>query len=127
VEDSALRNRLSVLWLSGAVTSVASVVLEILSGKKEGFMADPATLLVLETLSVVGPIMAFLSQVLNGRTNRWVNVIMGVIVEAFGVIILLGESASNPVLTIDPAVGLVFLTLIIWYAWKSEVKVDSAT
>ncbi len=120
MEDSALRNRLSILWLSGSVISITTIVLELLSGAKQGLSTSPDVLFVLSIIGLSGPSMAFLAQVLKARTNRWANIVVGAVIEVIAVLVLALEVASVPAIALDPALGLLFPALVIWYAWKSK-------
>ncbi len=122
MEDSTLRNRLSVLWLSGSVISITTIALELLSGVKQGLSMGPDTLFILSIIGLSGPSMAFLSQVLKARTNRWANIVVGAVIEVIAVLVLVLEVATVPAIALDPAVGLVFPALVVWYAWKSKQK-----
>jgi hypothetical protein len=108
--------KVSVLWISGYMTSLTTIVLETGSGLK---MLDPGLLLPISIISLIGPVMAFLTQILADRANRWANIIMAVVVTVFSAIIVLAEFGVQPALAINPLVGIVFALLVIWYVWKS--------
>ena len=119
-----MRNRLSILWLSGTAISITTEVLELLSGAKEGVTMGPEILFVLSIIALVGPSMASLSQVLEERTNRRVNIVMGIAIEVFAAAIFVVYLETIPAIALDPAVGLVFPALVVWYAWKSKQTVQ---
>jgi hypothetical protein len=84
IEDLAVKNRLSVLWLINAVGGVTSIVLDIYgpgnidlirSGEKGGF----AFLLFASILLLYPLVMAFLCQTLKENANRRLNIIMGAV------------------------------------------------
>ncbi len=120
LEDSTLRNRLSILWISGSLLSITTILLELLSGAKQGLSTGPGTLFVLSIIGLSGPSMAFLAQVLKASANRWANIVVGVIIEVIAVLVLVLEVATVPAIALDPALGLLFPALIVWYAWKSK-------
>jgi hypothetical protein len=123
MEEMALKNRLSVLWLINAVGGVTSIVLDIYgpgnidlirSGQKGGL----GFLLLFSILLMYPLIMAFLSQTLKDKANRRANIIMGsvnAVLVAAGLLLFL---ETQPVLVIGPASGIVFSALIIWYAYN---------
>lgn len=113
------KTKVSVLWLSGYVTSLTTIVLETGSGLKA---ISPDFLLPISIISLVGPAMAFLTQILGDRANRWANIIMGAVVAVFSAIIVLSELEIQPALAINPLAGIVFAALVIWYAWKFKPK-----
>ncbi len=123
MEESALRNRLSILWLSGSVISVTTIALELLSGAKEGVSTGNETLFVLSIIGLSGPSMAFLSQVLKARANRWANIVTGAVIEVVAVLVLVLEVATVPAIALDPALGLLFPPLVVWYAWHSKQNI----
>ncbi len=123
LEESALRNRLSILWLSGSVISITTIVLELLSGAKQGAAMGTDTLFVLSIIGLSGPSMAFLSQVLKAGANRWANVVTGAVIEVIAVLVLVLEVATVPAIALDPALGLLFPAMVVWYAWKSKQNV----
>jgi len=66
--------------------------------------------------------MAFLSLTLKDSTNRWANIIMGIVWLGLGL-------AELPTMVAEPAYAIlmwvasgVALVLIVWYAWKSKQK-----
>ncbi len=120
MEDSTLRNRLSILWLSGSVISITTIALELLSGAKQGVTMGTETLFVLSVIGLSGPFMAFLSQILGARANRWANIFTGITVEIIAVLVLVLEVTTVPAIALDPALGLLFPALVVWYAWKSK-------
>ena len=123
MEDSVLRNRFSFLWLSGGVISITTILLELLSGAKQGVTMGPETLFGLSVIGLIGPSMAFLSQVLKPRVNRLANIVVGLVIEVFAFLVLVLEVMTVPAIALDPALGLVFPALVVWYAWKSKHSV----
>lgn len=89
---------------------------EIMSGKvfifdiTEGWLASAMTLM---TIPIV---MIFLSLVLKARANRLANIIVGLLYIAVVIANVVGESTIY--LIMATVVELVFLFLIVKYAWK---------
>lgn len=123
MEDLALKNRLSVLWLIngvGGLTSIAlmvyqpGVINQISLGEKGG-----TGFVFLSSILLLYPlVMAFLFQTLKDKANRRVNIIMGAVNAVLVVVVLLIYLVEQSVLVIGPASGIVFSALIVWYAYK---------
>jgi hypothetical protein len=122
LDDMVLRNRLSVLWLCGEATALVTITLELLSGVKQSFTIDPAYLFLLSVIALTMPVMAFLSQILKDNANRWTNIVIGVVIAVFAAVVMLQELEIQPAIAINPAAGIVFQALIVWYAWKSKQR-----
>jgi hypothetical protein len=83
----------------------------------------PEMLVVLAFMTMIPPILAFLSLILKDTINRWVNVILGVLFAALtpiGVIDVPTEYYAPMILI--AIVEVVAAALIVWYAWKSRQK-----
>ena len=120
-----LRTRLSILWIIQVFGGVTNVVLELFKDgnfdKIEGFPVNEPYLLLVTVMFLAPCVMAFLSQTLSDRANRWANMIVG----AFYVIMLAVDFVESlvfdpSVLVINPLFGVVWSALIVWYAWKSR-------
>jgi len=125
--------RLSVLWLiEGAVwlaylmfvTMEPGVLEQIMAGKIEGMEIEPM-LLLFGILFLVVLIMAFLSLTLKDSTNRWVNIIVGIVIAVFEFVTLIDALAQpyTPVILMTLS-KVVVAALIVWYAWKWPKKKD---
>ena len=120
-----LRTRLSILWIIQVFGGVTNVVLELFKDgnfdKIEGFPVNEPYLLLVTVMFLAPCVMAFLSQTLSDKANRWANMIVG----AFYVIMLAVDFVESlvfdpSVLVINPLFGVVWSALIVWYAWKSR-------
>ncbi len=83
----------------------------------------PEMLVVLAFMTMIPPILAFLSLILKDTINRWVNVILGIVFAALtpiGVIDVPPEYYAPMILV--AIVEVVAAALIVWYAWKSKQK-----
>jgi len=125
--------KISVLWLFKEAAFLAyimfasfepGVLKEFLDkGTIGGMKVGPEFLLLFAIISLVPLIMAFLTLTLKDSTNRWTNIIVGIVFTVLGLIDLgeaLGKlSAYATLMTLS-----MFLTgaLIVWYAWKSKQK-----
>jgi MFS family permease len=78
--------------------------------------------LLLVTVLILGClVMAFLSQSLADKVNRWLNIVVGAVYSIAALVTLVWSLIDNPsVLAIDIASGAVFTVLIVWIAWKSK-------
>ena len=120
------KTKLSVLWLIHVVGGVSFVVLALFeSGDLSqimGLKVDSSFLLLLTVMFLVPSLMAFLSQTLNDKANRWTNIIVGAVFSIFPILGLIATLATPSVVAINPVFGIVVLALIVWYAWKSKQK-----
>ncbi|UCH02956.1 MAG: hypothetical protein JSV20_04045 [Candidatus Bathyarchaeota archaeon] len=129
MENMGLKIRLSVLWLIGfswgGVVGMMLTFYEarniegILVGELKGTPITQELLLAIAIVSLIPLVMAFLSLTLKDKANRLANIIVGVISTGFGLIELvtnLGKASAY--MSFIGVVGLVFPTLIVWYAWK---------
>ena len=125
--------KISVLWLVAELSAIVGNVLELyepgvieglIDGRLAGMQVTPEMMLVLAILFLIGPIMAFLSLTLKDSINRWANIIVGAVFFGF-TLLTIGEyltiqSAYSASKILIEVVGLVFIALIVWYAWKSK-------
>ena len=125
------KTKLSVLWLISEFSIVSSVLLGLFESGDLTHIMPPIpveswSLLLQSVVILVQLVMAFLSQSLADKVNRWLNIVVGA---AFGILAIvavvgnLGGLGGNPsVLAINPASGFVWNVLIVWIAWKSKQK-----
>ena len=118
---------LAVLWIVNTVGGLTSLVFEfyepgvldeIRSGVKEGIAINQQFLLALVVLFTVSLLMAFLSVRLQGRLNRGLNIVVGLVYVAFSLILLLQKLENQSVLAVGSAVGTILSALVVWYAYK---------
>jgi len=68
-------------------------------------------------------IMAFLSLTLKNSTNRWANIIVGIIFAVIPLVALgVAVAKSSAWAILNTLSGVVAAALIVWYAWKSKQK-----
>jgi len=85
----------------------------------------PEEILAIAISSLIPPIMAFLSLTLKDKANRWLNIIVGIVLI---VLIPIGSgfelipTAYLPSTIVIAIVQIMALVLIVWYAWKSKQK-----
>ena len=128
MEDLALKVRISVLWILMAVAMSAHSVLYFLEPDAIAMIEsgdfwmgmDPTGMMLFMALFWLVPIwMGFLSVTLNGSTNRWTNIILGIIFTILNIWHLtehLATASVHQILIIGSTV--VATALITWYAYK---------
>ena len=127
--------KISVLWLFKEGTLLADLILvlwepgviaQIMAGEIEGEKIGPEFLLLFAIFMLVPLVMAFLSLTLKNPTNRWANIILGIVfagLELFELVEVLAQSSAyNAAYEILMLSAFVALALIVWYAWKSKQK-----
>ena len=123
--------RLALLWLIFCCAMIVVPALDlykpghiedIIAGEIGGVPITAEMILVIAIIMLVPPVMATLSITLQGSTNRWANIIVGIV---YVVLSLVGpiEYLANPVahtayLILVAIVQIVVTVLIVWYAWK---------
>jgi len=123
--------KIAVLWLIYAGAGFASAILgifeegvieQVMEGEIEGMKVGPELLLLFAILLLVPLVIAFLPLTLKDSTNRWTNIILGIV---FAFLALVGpieylakQSAYSAYVTLIGIVGFVAAALIVWYAWK---------
>ncbi|MCP8308385.1 MAG: hypothetical protein H3Z52_06545 [archaeon] len=120
--------KISVLWLFTEVAGLASgllmlmepgVIEQIMTGEILGMKIGPEFLLLFAIILLVPLVMAFLSLTLKDSTNRWANIIVGIV--WFGLLLtdlptyLANPSAYAILMWLSQVVAT---ALIVWYAWK---------
>ena len=89
---------------------------EILSGFKDGMMITQVSLLVIAVITIIPAMMIILCLMINAKVNRWLNIILGILHVAIGVVNLVGATWSY---YIYYGVLLIFIALcIVVISWK---------
>jgi len=125
--------KIAVLWLFDAVALLAYFMLGIFepdvlqqfldTGEIGGMKVGPELLLLFAIILLVPLIMAFLSLTLKNSTNRWANIIVGIVVAVLTITDLIEALAQlSAWATLVTLSKVVALALIVWYAWKSKQK-----
>jgi len=100
------------------------VIAQIMTGEIEGMKIGPEILLLFAIILLVPLVMAFLSLTLKNSTNRWANIILGIVfagLELLELVELLAHPSAHLILmTLSKVVAP---ALIVWYAWKSKKEV----
>ena len=119
------KTRLSTLWVLHAVGGVSFLILDLfrsgdLTQLGGAIPVNTWTLLLFTVLFSVDLVMAFLSQVLTDKANRWANIIVGAVSAIFPLVAFIGLLTVPSVFAINPLFGIVWSVLIVWTAWKSK-------
>jgi hypothetical protein len=133
LEDWKIKN--SVLWLFYIVAFLAVMTLGIMepgvlsqfleTGEIGGMKVGQELLLFFAVMMLVPLAMAFLSLNLKDSTNRWANVIVGIVYVGFQLFALAETLTLSTVYgyaVLMEAAKVVVPALIVWYAWKSKQK-----
>jgi uncharacterized transporter YbjL len=109
-----------------AFSVVAMLLLELFRSGDLTHLAPPFAVdtwsLLLFTVGIdVVVAMAFLSQVLADKVNRWLNIVVGAVFSAGAIVTTVMSLIDTPsALAINSAAGALWTALIVWYAWKSK-------
>ena len=120
------KTRISTLWLMNAVNIVSLILLELFRSGDLTHLVPPIAVdnwsLLLFTVGIVGVLaMAFLSQSLADKVNRWLNIVVGAVYSIGALVSLIMMLMSNPsALAILGAFGVVVTALVVWIARKSK-------
>ena len=119
------KTRLSILWMISAVSGVSFLILELFESGDLTHVMPPMSvnawiLSLFNVLFLVSFVMAFLSQVLTDKANRWANMIVGAVMAIFPLVAFIGMVTLPSVMAINPLFGIVWSVLIVWTAWKSK-------
>ena len=123
-----LKIKLSVLWIIMGVAGYrctayfeSGVIESIKAGEWAAFQT-PAGMLFVTLQWLIPFFMAFLVLTLKDKTNRWTNIILGIVWTVLNIIHLAIHFAIPAITTVHSIliVGstVVFAVLIVWYAWK---------
>ena len=121
--------KIALLWVVWEFAAVTVPICEqYVPGLLEEAIAQitPEMLAFLAIIMLVAPVMAFLSLILKGSTNRWANIIMGIVfvgLSLFGATSWLAEPTYIDYSAFVIVIGIVetvVSALIVWYAWKSK-------
>lgn len=131
MEDWKLK--ISVLWLFYVVAllivlqlgSLEPVVIGkfLSTGEIGGLKITSELLLFFAVLMLVPLVMAFLSLTMKDSTNRWVNIVAGIMYTGFQISMLFETLAAPSAYAVLLEVSKVVVpAMIVWYAWKSKQK-----
>ena len=114
---------LSTLWIAVMVNMLKADILslnipgaaeEVAKTAASSGVSIPQLMLAGAVMGQLAIVMIILSRVLKYRTNRWVNIIVGIVTIAY----IRGGMASYPHYILIASIETLCLLLIIWFAWK---------
>ena len=128
--------RLSVLWLTMAVGTAASMILsllkpggieDIMGGEMGGMQISEGNMVIYALFFLIPLVVAILCLTLNGAANRWLNFVLGIIWGLWFVYEMTGQATGEETVLIAMwlmmGAGLVISAFIAWFGWKlSEVE-----
>ncbi len=122
--------RISALWFFTIVSDLANVLMSLsYPGILEeletmGESMGPELMLVGAIVVLIPLIMAVLTLTLENPINRWLNIILGIVVAFIflGSFIELATTMPAPYIMLLSIAGFIAPVLIVWYAWKSKHK-----
>ena len=132
MEKSDLKARISILWILMAVALSAEAILmfiepgnieEMMTGVFEGSEINEGILFLLSLFWFIPLWMAFLTRTLKDKTNRWVNIILGLVFVVLNLIHFADhviEPHAYQLLLVGSTVVAAFL--IFWHAWKWQIQ-----
>ena len=120
-----IKHKLSALWLVFMMLYIYTdfyklympgKIQDILSGVMDGVKVTQVSLLVFAIITIIPAFMIFISLVVRAKVNRWLNIILGVLHIAIGVINLVGATWAYYIFY---GISLTLIAiLIVVYAWK---------
>ena len=120
------RTKLSTLWLMNTFSIMSVVLLNLFESGDLTHIAPPIavddwSLLLVSVGIVVNLAMAFLSQSLADKVNRWLNIVVGAVFSILALVVVVSSLVEVPsVVMINVAFGFVWTVLVVWIAWKSK-------
>jgi hypothetical protein len=90
---------------------------QLISGELAGIRMTQAVLLGSAILMAIPSVMVFLSLTLKAKSNRWVNIILGIVhIGILGGTLFTGEISALYIFYV--IIEAVLIALIVWHAWK---------
>ena len=124
LESMDIKERISILWIVVMMNMIFADILsfmlpeflnEVMTGNTP-IQITPGILLVFAIILEIPIIMIFLSRVLDGKANRWANIVAAVIT----IIFVVGGGSLHLHYIFFGAAEVLILLLIMTYAWKME-------
>jgi hypothetical protein len=122
-EEKDVKVKISTLWVLVMFNMLAADILsfmypgslkEIMTGYRGEIQITPGFLFLAAVMIEIPIVMTLLSLVLKYRINRLANIIAGLITIAF----VIGGGSTTPHYIFLATMEVVFILLIIWFAWK---------
>ena len=126
-EDFKINVKLAGLWVAAMLCYLYADVLaffvpghlaEILAGEIGGMPIDDLFMAASAGIMIPPIVMIFLSLVLKVETNRWLNIIVGIVYTLIGIgMVVMAVMSSSVGYLVYGIVESILTALIIWYAW----------
>ena len=126
-----VKTKLAVFWLVFFCVMVVTPSLELylpgfidglIVGEAMGMEITAGLILFLAVVMLIPPVMAVLSITLKYSTNRWTNIIVGIVFIALSFVspmtFLVDPTAYSAYLILVAIIQIVVAALIVWTAWK---------
>lgn len=120
-----IKHKLSALWLVFMMLYIYTdfytlyipgEIQDMLSGVMDGIIVTQVSLLVIAIITIIPAFMIFLSLVVSAKVNRLLNIILGILHIAIGVVNLVGATWAYYIFY---GISLTLIAiLIVVYAWK---------
>jgi hypothetical protein len=121
-----LKMRISVLWLFVVVCDLANVLMFLAYPRvmeelmTAGESMGPELMFVGAIVVLIPLVMAVLTLTLKDSINRWLNIILGMVITViyFGNFVELSTTMPAAYILLLSIAGFIASALIVWYAWK---------
>jgi hypothetical protein len=123
--------RLSVLWLTMAVGTVAAMFLsllepgvieDVMAGEMEGMQLVEGMMVIYALFFIIPMVVAILCLTLSGSANRWMNFVLGIIWVLWFIFEIVGHATGGEAVPIGMwlmiIAGIVISAYIVYFAWK---------
>lgn len=126
-----IKIKLSALWLVFMVLYiytdfyklfVPGSIQEMLSGVKDGVLVTQVYLLVSAVITIIPAFMIFLSLIVNAKINRWLNIILGILHLAIGVVNLVGATWGYYIFYGVSLIAIAILIVVNAWGWPKNVN-----
>ncbi len=127
VQSTDTKSRLTILWVFVMFNYLYCDVIALMNpdllkqfyaGKIGGIQVSQGFLLGTSILMEIPIAMVLLSQLLNYRANRWVNILAGTVMTVVQLGSFFIGSAPTMYYTFFSVIEVACTALIVWYAWK---------
>lgn len=119
IKLAALWIALMFLYIYADIKSLfqPGIIEEIIAGEVAGILITPTLLWVTAILMSIPGVMVLLSLTLKPKANRWTNIIVSILHIGLAIMLMLmpGSWTYSYIYSIGQ---IVYLVLIVWYAWK---------
>ena len=120
-----VKMKLAGLWISAMFCWIYGDLLRIYSGDYlvggdiRGDLIAPEKLWLVSAITMIVPgAMVFLSLALKAKTNRTVNIVLGIFYTCYSLTAFFGGGYPSAYDNFLLLVGILFTALVVWYAWR---------